>query len=382
MSFAMDQFVPTPCGDLFPLSKVTELLLRRPVQYIIVEIAAAPVRSWFAEAESAEQRQQTVENPVAQRPFEGPSASADASGAGPLELVLRALAPSSSTALGASTETHHQKQSCEPATSPKPAARSPECVPGAWHEVRSRRSRAAWSQSWSCSDSCWSRAQQTSLSLEQSHLRSCSHAAVVIQKMFRGSMARHALHRLRQDAANLAAHTDASGEAGGMQAPPRQRRQKHHQKWADAGTTDDELLEAAIHDVQDELSRSASPKVGPMGVAVPPDCDHSIQARRPLPAGSLDELPIKFSDADKAAMARIARMEILASQLQAAQKDPSASARDAERALKQELSQLLAEAHNPQTTCSATAPVTCPTSSCGGTTPSRTAPRARGRSKR
>ena len=63
MSFAMDQFVPTPCVDLVPLSKVTELLLRRPVQYIIVEIAAAPVRSWFAEAESAEQKGSGVPTP-------------------------------------------------------------------------------------------------------------------------------------------------------------------------------------------------------------------------------------------------------------------------------------------------------------------------------
>ena len=121
-------------------------------------------------------------------------------------------------------------------------------------------------------------------------------------------------------------------------------------------------------------SRSASPKVGPLGIAVPPDGDHSIQARWPLPAGSLVEQPIVLSDADKAALARIARMDILASQLQAALKDPSASARDAEQALTQELSRLLAEIHSPQTTCSATAPVSCPTGSCGGTPPSRTAP--------
>ena len=58
MSFAMDLMVPTPGRDLIPLSKVAELLLKRPVQYIVIETAATPVCSWFAEAGLAEQQQQ------------------------------------------------------------------------------------------------------------------------------------------------------------------------------------------------------------------------------------------------------------------------------------------------------------------------------------
>ena len=114
MSFAMGLMVPTPGRDLIPLSKVAELLLKRPVQYIVVETAATPVCSWSAEAGLAEQRQQTVESPVVQRPFVGQLAPADASRAGPLELVLQALAPSTSTALGASTATRDQSQSQNP----------------------------------------------------------------------------------------------------------------------------------------------------------------------------------------------------------------------------------------------------------------------------
>ena len=49
MSFAMDLMVPTLGRDLIPLSKVAELLLKRPVQYIVIE-TATPVCSWSAEA--------------------------------------------------------------------------------------------------------------------------------------------------------------------------------------------------------------------------------------------------------------------------------------------------------------------------------------------
>ena len=377
MSFAMDLMVPTPGRDLIPLSKVAELLLKRPVQYIVIETVATPVCSWSAEAGLAEQRQQTVESPVLQRPFVGQLAPADASRAGPLELVLQALAPSTSTALGASTATRDQSQSCEPATTPEPAASSPseahgaqegpELAPGAWHVVHSRRSgaRPQHQQAAARSRSPWEEAertrlaaaeaweaQQKSLLLERSLLKIHSLAAVVIQKMFRGLMARRALHQLRQNAANLAAHTAASGEAGDLRAPPKRGRQKHHQEWAEAGTTDDELLDAAIRDVQDELSQS------------------SVQALEATP-GAVDS----WEERLRAVAKKISEVEALAGD----------SARQLEQSLRLDFDRILAEVHCSQTQkapCSTATPASRPARSRGGPGARRPTGGARGRSRK
>ena len=78
----------------------------------------------------------------------------------------------------------------------------------------------------------------------------------------------------------------------------------------------------------------------------------------------------------------IAKLKIVMSRLEAAQKDTSASARVDEQALNQEFSQLLAELPSPLAPCGAAAPNTCPAHSRGNTTTSRPAPRTSGRSKR
>ena len=82
----------------------------------------------------------------------------------------------------------------------------------------------------------------------------------------------------------------------------------------------------------------------------------------------------------------IAKLKIVMSRLEAAQKDTSASARVDEQALNQEFSQLLAElpeyGRNPLAPCGAAAPNTCPALARGSTTTSRPAPRTSGRSKR